>query len=223
MLTKSLGLVHTVPKLCDVFAELASELLPGTKTTVVVDELLLRDTIQRGEVATETRTRLASHVEWLAGSGVDAVLVTCSSIGAVTDGLNERAPVPVVRVDRAMAQAAVRAGRRVGVIATLEATLVPTAQLVAREAAAAGADVEVLTAVCAGAFEALQAGDVDCHDEIVRRELGSLLDEVDVVVLAQASTARILAQLATVPRVPVLSSPRLAVEQLAAADGASER
>jgi Asp/Glu/hydantoin racemase len=218
---KSLGLVHTVPKLCDLFAELTAELLPSTMTTVVVDELLLRDTIERGEFADKTRARLASHVDWLAGSGVDAVLVTCSSIGSIADELNDTAPVPVMRVDRAMAQEAVRLGRSVGVIATLETTLGPTARLVDQSAAAAGVAVEVVSALCTGAFEALHAGNPDRHDEIVRRRLESLLDEVDVVVLAQASTARVLAQLAAPPRVPVLSSPRLAVEQLAAVDGAS--
>jgi Asp/Glu/hydantoin racemase len=211
----SLGLIHTVPSLGDVFAALVVELLPATATTVIVDELLLRDTIRRGEVAEATQSRLRDHVEWLVDSGVDAVLVTCSSLGRVADALNDQVDVPVLRVDRAMAERALAIGRRVGVIATLSTTLGPTASLIEQTARSVGGEVDVVARLCVGAFEALQLGDSDAHDEIVRRELEQLFGEVDVVVLAQASTARVLDGLRDAPGIPVLSSPRLAVEALA--------
>jgi Asp/Glu/hydantoin racemase len=211
----SLGLIHTVPSLGDVFAALLAELLPAAATTVIVDELLLRDTIRRGEVAEATQSRVRDHVNWLAGSGVDAVLVTCSSLGRVADAVNDQADVPVLRVDRAMSERALTVGRRVGVIATLPTTLGPTASLIEQTAQFTGAEVDVVARLCAGAFEALQQGDPDTHDAIVRRELEQLFREVDVVVLAQASTARVLNGLSDPPSIPVLSSPRLAIEALA--------
>jgi Asp/Glu/hydantoin racemase len=210
-----LGLIHTVPSLGDVFASLVGELLPATATTVVVDELMLRDTIQRGQVAEATQSRLRDHVGSLTDSGVDAVLVTCSSLGGVADALNEQADLPVLRVDRAMAERALTIGRRVGVLATLSTTLGPTASLIEQTAQIAGGEVDVVARLCTGAFETLQQGDSDAHDAIVRRELEQLFREVDVVVLAQASTARVLDGLSESPGIPVLSSPRLAVEALA--------
>ena len=67
-----------------------------------------------------------------------------------------------------------------------------------------------------GAFEAVSSGDAATHDRIVSENLVSLMDEVDVIVLAQASMARVVESMPADNRqVPILSSPRLAVEQAA--------
>ena len=58
--------------------------------------------------------------------------------------------------------------------------------------AAAGRDVVVDSRVCDGAFEALQAGRREGHDELVRECLRGLVADVDVIVLAQASMARVV-------------------------------
>jgi hypothetical protein len=100
-------------------------------------------------------------------------------------------------------------------VATLATTLQPTAELVERRAIAAGKDVEVDARVCDGAFDALQAGDRDRHDQLVREGLESVLADVDVVVLAQASMARVADTLGDVS-LPILSSPRLGMERVAA-------
>ncbi|MCV4797023.1 Asp/Glu racemase, partial [Escherichia coli] len=75
-------------------------------------------------------------------------------------------------------------------------TLEPTARLVEAEARAAGKAVELRTVLVEGAFEALQQGEGAEHDRRVVAALEKLLGEVDVVVLAQASMARLLANLA---------------------------
>lgn len=121
--------------------------------------------------------------------------------------------VPVLRVDRPMADRAVALGRRVGVLATLSTTLEPTADLVRRRALAAGAEISLEARLCEGAFEALMSGDAAAHDTRVAEALSELGGQVDVVVLAQASMARVAGTVA-VP-VPVLASPPLAMEHLA--------
>jgi Asp/Glu/hydantoin racemase len=115
-----------------------------------------------------------------------------------------------------MADEAVRRGPRVGVLATLRTTLEPTAELVEDRGVAAGSPVTAVPRLCEGAFEALMAGDRDAHDELVRNGLRRLVEDVDVVVLAQASMARIAEELPAEERVvPVLSSPRLGMERVA--------
>jgi Asp/Glu/hydantoin racemase len=209
-----LGMVHTVAQLAPTFAELAAELLHGVQTTVIADELLLKRTIRDGAVDDVTRGRLRGHVEALADFGVDAVLVTCSSLGAVVDEIAQATGVPVLRVDRAMAQRAVTLGTRVGVLATLPTTLAPTTSLVEAAAREAARPVSVVSRLCDGAFDALQGGDAARHDAIIAEDLDRLAAEVDVVVLAQASMARIAAG-RPAGGIPVLSSPRLAMEHLA--------
>lgn len=211
---RRLGLVHTVSGLAPVFAELAQELLPETETVVIADELLLKRTVRDGGVDVVTRERLSAHVAALAEFGVDAVLVTCSSIGGVVDAIAPDAAVPVIRVDRAMAERAVMLGSRVGVLATLSTTLEPTAAVVGVAAREAGRDVTVIARLVDGAFAALDRGDRATHDALIAAELDRLAAEVDVVVLAQASMARIAAARPE-GGAPVLSSPRLAVERLA--------
>jgi Asp/Glu/hydantoin racemase len=210
-----LGLIHTVWSLAATFDGLASELLPGVKTTVVVDELLLQDTIRRGAISRESVTRLALHIDALDRFGVDRVLVTCSSLGPAVDELAGRASIKVSRVDEPLADAAVTSGPRIGVIGTVATTLAPTSELIGRRADAAGETVTVESYLCEGAFEALARGDKAAHDEIVRIGLRSLADRSDVIVLAQASTARVLAEGELQLGIPVLSSPRLAMLRLA--------
>jgi Asp/Glu/hydantoin racemase len=207
-------LIHTVAGLAPVFNSLARDVLPpGTRIVHLVDEELLQDTIRRGSIAHQTRSRLRDYVEFAGRSGADAVMVTCSSVGPVVDELAPDAGVPVVRVDTAMADEAVRIGARVGVLGTLSTTLQPTAELIR---ARAGREVHVDARLAEGAFEALQAGDTAEHDRRVLAALSELLARVDVVVLAQASMARVAELLPSGERrVPILTSPRLAVERLA--------
>src|SRR5262249_39027984 len=124
--------------------------------------------------------------------------------------------VPVLRVDQPMADKAVQMGPDVGVIATLKTTLLPTADLIRRRARSAHKKVKVTTRLCDGAFEALMGGDPAKHDALVAKALKVLAREVDVIVLAQASMARVVEGLPEHDRrVPVLQSPTLAIDHVA--------
>jgi hypothetical protein len=88
--------------------------------------------------------------------------------------------------------------------------------LIERKATAARKKVSVISKLCEGAFDALLAGDTTKHDALVRAGLQELIPQVDVVVLAQASMARIVETLPEADRLlPILSSPRLAIQRLA--------
>lgn len=212
----TVGFVHTVLSLPATFAALAGELVPDAEVFHIVDESLLANTRKAGSLTARTRRRVLGYVESAADAGADLVVVTCSSIGPAVDASQSFVPVPVLRIDEPMADEAVRLGGRVGVLATLRTTLEPTAELVERRAHAAHRDVDVVPHLCDGAFDALAAGDRDRHDELVRDGLRQLGVEVDVVVLAQASMARVVDSLPENERaVPVLSSPRLGMERVA--------
>ena len=59
-------------------------------------------TIAKGELTAEIEVRLAGHVAELERSGVDAIMVTCLSMGQGVDRLATRMDLPVLRVDAAM-------------------------------------------------------------------------------------------------------------------------
>ena len=212
---RQLALIHTVTALVPVFAELTQRLLPGWESFNLVDESLLRNTIRSGVLEPVTSRRLAGHVWSAVDAGAEAVMVTCSSLGPAVDATVPLCPVRLFRVDEAMADAALATGRRIGVLATLTTTLEPTRDLIARRARQQHKDIALSHAVCAGAFEHLQKGERDRHDEAIAAELARMAPVVDVVVLAQASMARVVDALPPgAVGVPVLSSPRLAVERL---------
>jgi Asp/Glu/hydantoin racemase len=210
-----LALIHTVAGLVPRFRELAAELMPAVETFDIVDETLLRDATREGRVSLETARRLFSHMAAAEHHGADAILVTCSSMGNAVDAARPFSGVPLLRVDQAMAEQAVARGARIGVLATLWSTLQPTAALIRRTASEAGRDVEVRDRLCDGAFEALRDGDTERHDSLVRDGLRELLGWAEVIVLAQASMARVIDSLTDDERhTPILSSPRLGMERM---------
>jgi Asp/Glu/hydantoin racemase len=176
----------------------------------MVDESLIQQTIAAGNLQKVTVRRLIAMIESASMTGADGVLVTCSSIGPAVSYAARLFPFPVIRVDEAMAEKAVRQGRRIGVLATLRTTLEPTTALLRDKSAAAGLETQIEETLCEGAFQAVIAGDTETHDRAVSQALLALAGKVDLVVLAQASMARVLQQMPPLT-IPVLSSPELAV------------
>lgn len=100
-------------------------------------------------------------------------------------------------------------------IATLPSTLNPTTELVKERARVRGKDVNIESILCEGDFEAAASGDVETHDRVVSDALRELAKRVEVIVLAQASMARVVDKLDRNDKiVPILSSPRLGVERV---------
>lgn len=207
-----LTLIHTSPVLTPLFSGLCRQHLPGVAITHMVDESLIRDTISHGALRRLTIRRLISMIESAESAGADAVLVTCSSIGPGVDLAKPLFDMPVLRVDEAMAERAVMLGDRIGVAATLSTTLAPTVDLIRRKAANVGRPVQIEEGLCAGAFDAVLAGDTATHDRLLSATLLDLAKRADVIVLAQASMARVVEALPPDPARPtIVASPELGV------------
>lgn len=216
MQQKTLGLIHTSATLVPVFQQLCSQYLPQVKVFNIVDDSLIKNVISCGELTPTNARRVVNYVGSAEVAGADFILVTCSSIGAAVEAAAELTNVPVLRVDQPMADQAVRTGKRIGVVATLSTTLQPTSDLVKRRAAVAGKEIELQTVLCEGAFDALMSGDGATHDAMVAKALRELSAKTDVIVLAQASMARVADGLAPEDKkVPILASPGIAIQHIA--------
>jgi Asp/Glu/hydantoin racemase len=139
------------------------------------------------------------------------VLSLCSSLGPAIDVARTMVSIPVIKIDDAHTEQAVRQARRIGVMATVKTTLGPTVDLIREKAAALGKEVEVRTSLSDAAFEALLAGDRERHDAMVAAAARQLAPEVDLLLFAQGSMARLAPHVASETGLPVLSSPRPAV------------
>ncbi|MEY2901688.1 MAG: hypothetical protein RLY89_794 [Bacteroidota bacterium] len=216
MSQKTLGLIHTSATLVPVFQALCNQYLPNVKVFNIVDDSLIKNVISCGALTPDTARRVVDYTGSAAAAGADLILVTCSSIGTAVEMGAALSSVPVLRVDQPMADLAVKSGTKIGVVATLPTTLEPTSDLVRRRAALAGKEIQLVSKLCEGAFEALMSGDASTHDNMVAKALIELSGQVDVILLAQASMARVVDQLSDADKkVPILASPGIAIQHLA--------
>ncbi|MFI7539965.1 aspartate/glutamate racemase family protein [Actinoplanes sp. NPDC049599] len=200
----TIGFLHTADVHVATFGALAAE--RGHRDVHVVDPTLLADARAHGVDAALT-ARLGDRLRELAGQGLDVIVCTCSTLSGYAERVE--LPVPVVRVDRPMAEAAVAIGGRIAVVASVASTLAPTRELLLECAV----DAQVEPAPCLAAWAFFEAGDLEGYRQAVAAHVRTL--DADVIVLAQASlvpAAELLGDLT----VPVLTSPRSAVDHAVA-------
>jgi Asp/Glu/hydantoin racemase len=215
MQQKTLALIHTSATLVPVFAALCNKFIPGVKIFNIADDSLIKNTIACGALTPDTARRVVGYARSAEEAGADYIMFTCSSIGRAVETAAGLVNVPVLRVDQPMAAKAVEKGKRIGIIATLSTTLDPTTDLVRRNALQVGKEIELFPHLCEGAFEALMAGDAETHDMLVGDALKAMSETVDVIVLAQASMARVVeANPSLAEKLPILASPPIAMEYL---------
>lgn len=212
---QTLVIIHTGPVTVQPLNALAPDLLPGVRVVNLVDDSLLKDTMAAGMVTPAVTRRLTQYMMIAQDMGADLILNACSSVREAADVGAKLVSVPVTKIDTAMARHAVGSASRIGVAATVQTTLDPTVRLIEQTARDSGKSVTVTRQLCEGAFAALLAGDGARHDEIVSRNLIELAQHVDLIVLAQVSMGRVADSLGDQVSVPVLTSPRLGMEQVA--------
>ena len=211
---QELAFVHTVPSLVGLFNDLQKELMPDVEVLHIADEMLLKVVLAQGGLSPFIFQRVAEHVVAAERAGATAVQCTCSSISPCVDASRPLVGIPVLKIDEPMVDAALKIGKRVGIAATAPTTLKPTTDLVHARAEAQGLTVKVESVLCEGAYDALFSGNPQKHDEIVTGVLRGLMTRNDVIILAQASMARVAQAIpAAEQSVPILSSPRLAMER----------
>jgi Asp/Glu/hydantoin racemase len=210
----TLAIIHTTAATVEPLKALAAEMLPGTQVINLVDDSILLQLARTDGDLNTVRERLVQYARIAESVGAGAILEACSSVGEVVRDMTKAVRIPVIRIDDAMAVAAVQRGARVGVAATLPTTLNPTLRLIRAKASEAGKTVEIETALAESAYRKLIAGDRDGHDVDLSEALAALAQRVDVLVLAQASMARVLDRLPPDVQAKVLTSPRLAMESV---------
>lgn len=209
-----LAIIHTSPATIEPLKNLAREMMPGIDVINFLDDSILPQLRDNGGNVEEVAGRLVQYATFAEQAGADVILSACSSVGEVAARMRERVSVPVVRIDEAMAETAVRCGRVIGVAATLATTLNPTLRLIQNKAASLDRAVELKSLLVNEAYQKLIAGDAAGHDVLLAEALLKFTRETDVIVLAQASMARVLLTLPDDVQDRFLTSPRLGIEQV---------
>jgi len=180
-----------------------------------VDEPLAKMGFLHGGLTDFHHRRIADHVRAAEEAGADALQFTCSTISPCADVARDRAKIPVLKIDEPMVRQAVSTAQRIGIAATASTAGGPLADQVRACARAAGKNIAVEAVLCDGAYAEMLAGNMPAHDRIVRGYLEQMATRNDVILLAQASMARVVDSMPPETRkVPILTSPRLAIERL---------
>ncbi|MDY4140099.1 MAG: aspartate/glutamate racemase family protein [Eubacteriales bacterium] len=198
----------TTPELIDmVEREVRENVGQDAEILSLQDPSILAQVREAGYVTPAPAARLIGMYMDAIGQGADAVLNVCSSVGEVADSVQTAAAyigVPIVRIDEDMCREAVRLGSRIGVLATLSTTLEPTKGTINRVARSMGRHVTLVDGLIDGAFGLDQAQ----FRRLLLEAAGKIIDQVDVIVLAQGSMAYVEKDITAAYGKPTLSSPR---------------
>ena len=213
---KRVACIHTVYSVIESFTgQLRAGLGADVKIHTLYDDFLATDPGETGRFSGINHQRLRCDMTAAVLTGADVIVVSCSTLSPSVRLLRGEFNVPVVAIDDAMVNAAVRLGRRVGLLATAESTVEPSRSALEAAAKAIGKEVDSQVLCDPEAIRALKAGDREAHDARVLK-LADKLEDRDVIVLAQASMAHMEGLVATHTGLPTLSSVDRCVAQVRA-------
>lgn len=204
MKVKTLALIHTVSwynkSIVEPFVIPWLKQNPDVRVFNIMDDSLLAESLEHGGATRSVLKRIQHYVMAAEAMGADVAMCSCTTVGEAVCAARYYASIPVFNIDEPMAREAVRLGPRLGIVATVPTSPAATQRLLKRCAREAGVPIEIKVALSERAFEHLQKGEIQQHNELVHREMERLAQEVDALVLGQIS----LGQIQHPTRVPVL-------------------
>lgn len=213
---KSIALVHTVKSVADTFDDKIRETLSEeVRIYNLLDDYLALHPNEVGEFTKNNKVRLYNDLMNAQLTGADLIVVTCSTLTPVVEEIRPFLSVPVIAIDDAMGKKAVTMGRRILILATAKSTVLPTLNKLEKEAKACGKEISFTALVNDEAFKALKKSDMKRHDELLRLQAEEITD-VDGIVLAQASMAHLEEEISEITGIPVISSPKLCLNEIRA-------
>jgi hypothetical protein len=215
-LRKHVTFLHTSPVHVATFEGLMTAFDPSVKVEHVICEELLADAQRLGADDPSLVARVHEAMNQAASTGASIVVCTCSTIGGAAERTPTEGSFVSVRIDRAMADRAVKLGPRILVVAALESTLGPTTKLLEESAVALGVSVEIEHLVAEGAWLHFLRGDRAAYvTTVVAAINANAPHSASVILLAQASMSP-AAEALSGSGIEVLSSPRLGVQSVVA-------
>lgn len=188
---KKLYTINTVNNFMDIifnpFGKPFAEANPDIQVYNIMDDSLLRLTLDEGGVSAATASRMLNYAKAAEASGADGVIVTCTSVNQATKYIRPLLSIPIINIEEPVAEMAAANGKKIGILATLPTSPGAIERVIREKAAEMGKEVEIVTRVADGAFDVLCAGDRAKHDEMVCEALYELAKEVDVIAFAQIS------------------------------------
>jgi Asp/Glu/hydantoin racemase len=214
MSQRKIAAIYTGAALVKPLSDLLKETMGDVEVMNILDDSMIADIIKAGGMTKAVKRRLYGYYEIAISAGAELILNTCSSIGDAVYGAREFMEVPIVRIDQAMAEKAISMTDKIAVLATVPTTLDPTIRLLDMCANEVGKKITTVSGLAEGAFSAITSGDAETHDRLIAETAVKAAETCDVILLAQASMARMEEPLKELTGKTVLSSPKLGIEMV---------
>ena len=189
-----------------------SEEFPEAQVINVLDEGLLIDF--DGQLTPSLRRRMINLIGYCRDNSADAIGLACSVYAPVVDAAKELVDVPLVSSYGPVMADAVAAGPRIGLIASVPATMRDSEHYLKLAAQEAGKVVEPQLCLAEDLISVMRAEGQSGLEHRLEEEVLKLEPDVDVVLLSQFSFAAALAHLENISPVPVLSAPHRSARAL---------
>jgi Asp/Glu/hydantoin racemase len=206
-------LLHATPVAMQPVQTAFSKLWPEAETVNLLDDGLSIDRAREDDLSDALIDRFVDFGQYGRRMGAAGILITCSAFGPAIDKLAKSVPIPVLKPNEAMFQAAIERGSRIGMLATFAPSVSTMTEEFEEYLERAGKKATLTTIVVDDAIRLLKGGDAESHNRLVAARAPEFAG-YDAVMLAHFSTSRAAADVRAVLDVPVLTAPDAAVARM---------
>lgn len=208
-----IGLIHATPvSVAPVLRQFKQD-WPEARPHNLLEDSLAPDLEAAGELNEEMTQRIGDLARYMASTGSDAVLFTCSAFGRAIEKVARELPIPVLKPNEAMFEAAIKQGGKAAMIYTFGPSREGMEEEFREAAAEFNPSATITSFHVPGAIEAARGGDIEKHNKLVA-EKAATLKGFDSIILAHFSTSTALYDVSAVTNIPAFSSPQAAVAKL---------
>jgi Asp/Glu/hydantoin racemase len=208
-----IALIHATPVSMDPIHAAFASGWPDARTVNILDDSLADDRAQTPGLTDQMFERFAILSRYAFDAGAAAILFTCSAFGPAIERAAQSLPIPVLKPNEAMFEAAMACGERIGMLTTFAPSVAPLQREFDEAASTHRPAPRLKTVIVEEAMQALRGGDVETHNRLLAEKVGEL-GPCDAVMLAQFSTSRAAKDVRAKVGVPVLTAPDAAVAKL---------
>ena len=210
---KRIVMIDAIRVITEELDKVFSEIIPDAEILHIVDEGIIQFKDPESKQLGRRLCNLAMASEEV---GADVILITCAHGIPFLNMIQMFVGPPVVQITLPMIEAAVEKGGKIGLVATEEAIIKPIIGLLERASGQAKRKVTVEVGLCTEALKARLSGDIAKFDELLIKTIKDISKGVDIVVLAQVSSGRILPKAKEQTNRPILSPAGIAAEKIKA-------
>jgi Asp/Glu/hydantoin racemase len=189
------------------------EAFPEAQFLHILDETLLENFRQDGGISPRSRLKALKMAITAQESGVNAILVTCSTLSPSVDDFRPFLSIPVVKIDEPVIEWVVQSSRSVALVATADTVLKSVEPLVLEKAGRSGRKVSISRVVKKDLWPLLAKDPAAFYREI-GEAAAKAAKECEAVILTQVSIAPGLDFVDPAVRGRVYASPLYAVREL---------